>query len=104
MKSIVQVVQNLLKPYIDSNIQTLTNLAKPLKKTVSLSADSSAQSFTSQTGVTDDMEAIRYSLQYSSNVTGDITVSTSSSNGGTITVTATVTAATQITLWFMTIR
>jgi len=25
MKSIVQVVQNLLKPYIDSNIQTLTN-------------------------------------------------------------------------------
>lgn len=96
-------VEDALGGLVSEN-QTLTNLAKPLKKTVSLSAGSSAQSFTSQTGVTDDMEAIRYSLQYSSNVTGDITVSASSSNGGTITVTATVIAATQITLWFMTIR
>ena len=29
MKSIVQVVQNLLKPYIDSNIQTLANSIAP---------------------------------------------------------------------------
>lgn len=29
MKSIVQVVQNLLKPYIDSNIQTLSNSIAP---------------------------------------------------------------------------
>ena len=39
MKSIVQVVQNLLKPYIDSNIQTLNSALTTLTTKVSNSSD-----------------------------------------------------------------
>lgn len=96
-------VEDALGGLVSEN-QTLTNLAEPLEKTVSLSAGSSAQSFTGKTGVTGDMKPIGYSLGYPSSVIGDIIVDTSSDNGGTITVTANVTVATTLTLWFMTIR
>ena len=89
-----------LSSQISSVNEALSNKAVPLKKTVTLSAGSSAQTFTNQTGVTGDMEVMRFSLQYPYNVAGDISVDTSSSNGGQITVTATVMYATQLTLWF----
>lgn len=99
MKSITEVVANLLKPYIDGKIETLTTLAEPLKKTVTLASGYSTQTFTNQTGVTGDMEVVRCYIQYPRHVITEITVNTSSSNGGQITVNATVGKATQLTLY-----
>lgn len=82
---------------VTSLSEALTTKAVPLEKTVQLSAGSSAQTFTSQTGVTANMKVMNYSIQYPSYISGNITVNTSANQ---ISVQANVTAATQLTLWF----
>ena len=74
---------------------------KPLKKTVTLSAGTTAQTFSNQTGVTSDMEVTSYEIATPSAVVSDLSINTSTNS---FTVQGTITASTNITLRFEEVR
>lgn len=69
MKSIVQVVENLLKPYIDSNIQTLTNQDNAMLNVLG------AKNLLQNNGVTQTKNGITFTVNSDGSVTANGTAS-----------------------------
>lgn len=98
MKSIVQVVQNLLKPYIDSNIQTLSSaLSTQALYFTSVACSATTGNFLtkSDANITADHVVAECTFANPSAITSDVTWTTAS---GSVTLNGTCASATTANL------
>lgn len=104
MKSILQVVENLLKPYIDDKDDALNNALTNVENTitslkvikVSTASFSSLPQTINNSKITANHEVINSVLSNPSAITSDITWTTAS---GSITLSGTISGSTTITLY-----
>ncbi len=96
MRSIVEVVQNLIKPYIDSVKQALTTYATLI---VSKNSVNALPTSITNSAITTDMKCIKAELSNPDAQTGDWTVNTDTA--GTAQISGTINGTTNITLYLM---